>query len=173
MRIASGTDIVVLVDALDGPDAASDVVASAVPAGVPADATVLLADLRDARAVAAWVLAEQQRLERRVFVAVLVAGGPQGALAVDDLLAAGALVDELITLGLDDTSPEAAVAAAAFAGLRRAARHLTTASGSGRAALAAGVEHDEVVARAVLDSRTDVRRVRAAVPVDEPRAAVV
>ncbi|MDQ2689363.1 MAG: phosphosulfolactate phosphohydrolase, partial [Chloroflexota bacterium] len=52
--------------------------------------------------------------------------------AVEDQLGAGAVIDALAGLGLDHSSPEAAVACEAFRGLRRATRHLLTASGSGR-----------------------------------------
>ena len=40
------------------------------------------------------------------------------------------IVDALVGLGIDHTSPEAAVACAAFEGLRHAATHLIGASGS-------------------------------------------
>ena len=50
--------------------------------------------------------------------------------AIEDQLAAGAIVDALVGLGIDHTSPEAAVACAAFEGLRHAATHLIGASGS-------------------------------------------
>ncbi len=52
--------------------------------------------------------------------------------AVEDLLGAGAIIDEIAELGIDHQSPEAAAAAAAYAGLRRAIRHLTQASVSAR-----------------------------------------
>lgn len=48
--------------------------------------------------------------------------------AVEDLLAAGAVVDALTEVGIDHTSPEAAAACAAYTGLRRAVRHLVSAS---------------------------------------------
>ncbi len=47
---------------------------------------------------------------------------------VEDLLAAGAVVDALVATGIDHTSPEAAVACAAYTGLRRAVRHLVSAA---------------------------------------------
>ncbi|WP_235934554.1 2-phosphosulfolactate phosphatase [Agromyces humi] len=50
--------------------------------------------------------------------------------AIEDQLAAGAVVDALVGLGIDHTSPEAAVACAAFEGLQHAATHLIGASGS-------------------------------------------
>jgi hypothetical protein len=48
-------------------------------------------------------------------------------VATEDLLAAGAVIDQLATLGLDATSPEAAAAEAAYRGLARATSHLLTA----------------------------------------------
>jgi len=66
------------------------------------------------------------------------------------VLAAGAVVDALADLGIDDTSPEAAVACAAYTGLRRAVVHLTTASVSGREALAAGADPAAVRAAGVV-----------------------
>jgi len=51
--------------------------------------------------------------------------------SVEDLLAAGAVIDALGALGIDACSPEAAAASAAYTGLSRATRHLFTASSSG------------------------------------------
>jgi len=69
-------------------------------------------------------------------------------------------VDALIDLGIDDTSPEAAVACGAFTALRRAVRHLTGASGSGRSAIASGVDAAMVHAASGLDSSSSVRVAR-------------
>lgn len=165
-RIAGAADVLVWVDQVvtDAGGGAFD--ASASPA-VPAEAleaaplaAVVVAGLHDAAAVAAWILAEQERLGRRAYIAVVAAGRADGGFAADDVLAAGAVVDALTELGIDDTSPEAAVASFAFTGLRRAAAHLATASVSGRAAIAAGV--DPVVLRraAVRDHRARVRVIR-------------
>ena len=57
-------------------------------------------------------------------------GGDAIRFAIEDQLAAGAIVDALVGLGIDHTSPEAAVACAAFEGLRHATTHLIGASGS-------------------------------------------
>ena len=99
-------------------------------------AIVLLGCLRNAAAVARAVLAVQERRAARTSVAVIAAGerAPDGTLrfAVEDQLAAGAVIDALTSVGIDHCSPEAAAAATAFRGLRPALRHLFTASGSGR-----------------------------------------
>jgi 2-phosphosulfolactate phosphatase len=122
------------------------------------DSLVMLGCLRNARAVAAAVLAEQQRRGDRTSVAVIAAGeltgrGPDAMLrfAVEDQLGAGAIVDALGTLGIDHTSPEAAVAGEAFRGLRGALRHLLTASGSGQELRDRGAR-DEVLSAAELDA---------------------
>ncbi|MCD2441610.1 2-phosphosulfolactate phosphatase [Agromyces sp. SYSU K20354] len=153
-RISGGADVIVWVDVL------ADVPSPAVPE-LPAGPAVLEAGFVDAAAVAAWLLTEQERVGRRLYIAIVAAGDGGGAFAADDVLAAGAVVDALIDLGIDDTSPEAAVACGAFTSLRRAVRHLTGASGSGRAAVASGVDPAAVHAASGLDSSTSVRIVRA------------
>jgi len=89
-----------------------------------------------AASVAGAVLAHQEALGRRAMVALVAVGEthPDGSLrfAVEDLLAAGAVVEALAALGVDFCSPEAAAAAAAFTGLRRATAHLLTASTTGQ-----------------------------------------
>ena len=59
---------------------------------------------------------------------------PDGStrFAVEDHLVAGAVIASLGTLGIDATSPEAAVADAAYRGLEGAVGHLVTASVGGR-----------------------------------------
>ncbi|WP_150307826.1 2-phosphosulfolactate phosphatase [Planctomonas psychrotolerans] len=119
--------------------------------------TVVAGSLRNRTAVAEWVLREQEKLGGRATVAVIAAGESRdsGALrpAVEDLLAAGAILDALIDVGIDHCSPEAAAAAAAFSGLRRGIGHLITASASAEEARAAGAA-DEELARQVDASRT-------------------
>ncbi|MCM3655643.1 2-phosphosulfolactate phosphatase [Agromyces mediolanus] len=103
---------------------------------------VLAASLRNRTAVARRILALQEAHGRRLSVAILAAGerGGDGVrFAVEDQLAGGAVVDALVALGIDHTSPEAAVACAAFEGLRRAVGHLQSASGSGAELLQRGV----------------------------------
>ncbi|WP_395245777.1 2-phosphosulfolactate phosphatase [Agromyces sp. MMS24-K17] len=156
-RISAGAQVVVWVDPLGTAEPPLDAIAPADPGAEPA---VLLAGFVDAAATARWILDEQERLGRRAYLAVVAAGAGEGFAALD-VLAAGAVVDALTTLGIDDTSPEAAVASAAFAGLRRAVRHLSTASAAGRAASAAGRSHEELVQAATLDASDAVRVVRA------------
>jgi 2-phosphosulfolactate phosphatase len=98
-------------------------------------ATVIAGSLRNATAVARWILAHQDETGNRLAIAIIAAGdrGDHGTrVAVEDLLGAGAVIDALAAIGLDACSPEAAVASAAFASLRRATKHLVTASASGR-----------------------------------------
>lgn len=160
-RIGEGVHVVVWVDqttdAASRPGAAGTPVPQPVLDAAPAGAAVLAANLRDAAAAAAWILVEQERLGRRAYLAVVAAGRADGGFAADDVLAAGAVIDALIELGIDDTSPEAAVASAAFAGLRRAVAHLATASAGGRGAIAAGVDAADLRREAARDDRAPVR----------------
>ncbi|GAA1982133.1 2-phosphosulfolactate phosphatase [Microbacterium pumilum] len=168
------SDVVVVVDVLrfstTVTDAASRGEAVALDAGAHAvsingapvavaaaasDALVLLGCLRNAGAVAAAILAEQERRARRTSIAVVAAGerSADGAVraAVEDQLGAGAVIDALGALGIDHTSPEAAMAGEGFHGLRRAVRHLLTASGSGRELIERGLR-DEVLNAAEIDA---------------------
>lgn len=161
-RIVPGADVVVLVDALSyttaaviaaegGADAAADASRGAgeahsetLAASLAASgAVVLAASLRNRTAVAERILAIQEQRGERTIVAIIAAGEPVDAdsgtrFTIEDQLTAGAVVDALVSLGIDHTSPEAAVASAAFEGLRHAAVHLIGASGSGAALTAAG-----------------------------------
>ncbi|WP_353987263.1 hypothetical protein [Ruicaihuangia caeni] len=133
-RIADGADVTVWVDQVRT-DAA----------GSPSAFTpfVVEGSLQNAVAVAQWVLARQEERGDRFTVAVVAAGHAVSAVvpardpdaggetdaaeprfAVEDLFAAGAVVDALTAVGLDHCSPEAAAAAAAYAGLRGAMKHL-------------------------------------------------
>jgi hypothetical protein len=157
-RIAGGIDLVVWVDALADASAATHAFPSSV---VPDAAAIVAAGFTDAPAVAAWILAEQERLGRRVYIAVVAASDGDG-FAVPDVLAAGAVIDGLMTLGIDDTSPESAVAGAAYAGLKRAVRHLTAASAQGRRALADGVPAERLHELAAVGTSEEVRVLRPA-----------
>jgi 2-phosphosulfolactate phosphatase len=163
-RIMSGVHVVVLVDALSfttaaviaaegGADAAAGAARSAGDADAHSEAlasmladtgaVVLAGSLRNRTAVAERILALQEQRGERTIVAVIAAGEPVNAeggtrFTIEDQLTAGAVVDALVSLGIDHTSPEAAVASAAFEGLRHAAVHLIGASGSGAALTAAG-----------------------------------
>ena len=130
--------------------------AAVAAAAADAGALVLLGALTNASAVAAAALAEQQRRGARTSIAVIAAGelGSVDArlrFAVEDQLGAGAVVDALGALGIDHTSPDAAVAAESFRALRRAAKHLLTASGSGLELIERG-RRDEVLAAAAVDA---------------------
>lgn len=125
--IGADADLIVWVDALGTSEA---------PVGA------MPASLRNRSAVARRVLEAQGDKGERFMLAIVAAGERRengGArFAVEDLLAAGALIDALADLGIDYCSPEAASAAAAFTGLRNATGHLVGASTSGRALAEAG-----------------------------------
>ena len=95
-----------------------------------------VATMAGAEEFARWCLARQEELGGRFRIAVVAAGATQddGSLrfAVEDLLGSGAVIDALAELGIDHQSPEAAAAAAAYTGLRRATTHLVNASVSAR-----------------------------------------
>ena len=101
---------------------------------VPSDARRVA--LAEAEEFAQWCLTRQEELGGRFRIAVVAAGATQadGSLrfAVEDLLGSGAVIDALAELGIDHQSPEAAAAAAAYTGLRRATTHLINASVSAR-----------------------------------------
>jgi len=141
-------------DAADAADC-DCIVASATAAG----SVVLLGCLRNATATAHAVMAEQKRRGDRTSIAIVAAGErtADGAVqfAVEDFLGAGAVIDALTTLGIDHTSPEAAVAAEAFHGLSRATRHLLTSSGAGQALLDADAR-ETVLDAAAVDAETVV-----------------
>lgn len=157
-RVAAGESV-----ALDADAHAVSLNGAAVTAHAAATGTlVLLGALRNARAVADAILAEQQRRGDRTSVALIAAGELAGResgaplrFCVEDLLGAGAVVDALGALGIDHTSPEAAAAGEAFRGLRGAVRHLLTASGSGQELIDRG-QRDEVIAAATVDAVTCV-----------------
>ena len=157
-RVAAGEDVPLDVDAhaisLNGAAVAEHAAAKG--------SMVLLGCLRNAAAVANAVLAEQRRRAARTSIAVIAAGelasreaGAPLRFAVEDLLGAGALIEAIGERGLDHTSPEAAAACEAFRGLRGAARHLLTASGSGQELLDRNAR-DEVLNAAQTDAVTSV-----------------
>jgi 2-phosphosulfolactate phosphatase len=150
-----------------GASAASTGSVHSVPAGAgvlaaeaeASGAVVLLGCVRNATAVARAIAAEQARRQARTSVAIIAvgetasAGSPRPSVrsTVEDDLGAGAVIDALGALGIDHTSPEAAVVGEGFRGLRRALVHLLTASGSGQELIAAG-RADEVRVAAELDA---------------------
>jgi phosphosulfolactate phosphohydrolase-like enzyme len=122
--ISEGAHVIVWVDQLGE----ATLVASSID--------LMRATLEEAEEVAAVALRRQTELGGRFVVAVVAAGAVRddGSLrfAVEDLLAAGAVIDALAAVGIDHQSPEAAAAAAAYLGLKNATRHLISASASSR-----------------------------------------
>lgn len=124
-------------------------------------ATVLAGALTNAESVANAILHLQQQRGSRTSVAIIACGeriGRESAevrFAVEDQLAAGAIIAALSDIGIDHTSPEAAVMGESFRALRRALVHLLLASGSGRQLTERG-QRDEVLAAAELNSITAV-----------------
>lgn len=135
----------ILVQSLNG----SMISAALAGYGVP----VIAACLRNRTAVARRIIAMQGERGERLRVAVIAAGEARedGSVrfAVEDLFTAGAVIDALATLGIDDCSPEAAAACAVFTGLKRATGHLLTASASGRELIAADSQRDVELAAEV------------------------
>lgn len=132
--VATDADVLVWVDAIATPGRAVDPAADLT--ALPPGGAVIETSMTTAAAAARWVLELQEELRQRLAIAVVAAGevrtGPAGAgqtarFAVEDLLAAGAVVEHLADLGLDACSPEAAAAAAAYVGLRGGVGHLLTA----------------------------------------------
>lgn len=128
-----GADAVIWVDQLAAGDASGSRGAIQLP---QPDGALVLATVQNARAVADWVLERQHERGGRFRVTVIAAGGSRAdgssRFAVEDLLAAGAVIDALNELGLDHCSPEAAAAGAAYAGLKNATKHLVKNSVTGR-----------------------------------------
>lgn len=130
---AGDVDVFVWVDAVAGE---TDFAVDALPAG----GAVIDGSIESASAVATWIIELQRQLARRAVVAIIAAGdtrdGGATRFTIEDLLAAGAIIDQLNARGLDATSPEAAVAEAAFIQLKPAVGHLVSASVSGRSSQA-------------------------------------
>ncbi|MGJ0390792.1 2-phosphosulfolactate phosphatase [Microbacterium sp. CGR1] len=162
-------DVVVVVDVLRFSSTVADAVASgssvslddargwsrngaAVAAGA-GDSVVLVGSLRNASSVARAVATLQERRQARTSVAVIAAGEADAAgavrFAVEDHLGAGAVIAALTDLGIDHTAPDAAVAAEGFRALKRALRHMISASGSARE-IAEGVAATERITSAGL-----------------------
>ncbi len=145
-RVAAGDEVPV--------SSLGPALAETVSAAAASGSLVLLATLRNAAAVARAALAEQRRRAERTSISVVALGAADAdglRFAVEDHFGAGAVIDALTALGIDHTSPEAAGAAEGFHGLRRAMRHLLTASGSGQELIDAG-GRDAVLAAAEVDA---------------------
>jgi hypothetical protein len=132
--IVDGAHLVVWVDQLAAASGGSEPMP--VLGGTPGGVELMPATLEEAADVAAFAVRRQAELGGRCVIAVVAAGAVRadGSLrfAVEDLLAAGAIVEELAALGIDHQSPEAAAAASAYSGLKNATRHLISASASSR-----------------------------------------
>jgi 2-phosphosulfolactate phosphatase len=135
--IGDGADVIVWVDQL------GDVGTERLP-----EHGVVLGTIQNRLALADWALERQGDLGDRFTIAVVAAGEirADGSLrfAVEDLLAAGAVIDALADVGIDYCSPEAAAASAAFTGLRNATSHLISSSASGQALGRPAVQLDPV-----------------------------
>ncbi len=105
--------------------------------------------LRNRKAVASWV-AERVATGTDLRLAIIAAGERwhDGSLrpAVEDLWGAGAVVSALDDLGLNDFSPEARTAAAAFRAVEPDLRDALFACSSGQELVAAGFADDVAVA---------------------------
>ncbi|MDV9169909.1 2-phosphosulfolactate phosphatase [Streptomyces sp. W16] len=121
---------------------------SAIAATAAVGSTVVAAALRNATAVARWLAAHGLGTNDQP-VGVIAAGEhwPDGSLrpALEDLLGAGGVVAALLKCGGEAPSPEAAMAAAAFAGTPDPGAAVAPSS-SGRELGAAGFADDVAVA---------------------------
>lgn len=120
-EIAGDADVLVWVDVFT--DSSSWMPPEAFPSG----SIVLDGNLENAHAVALWIRNHQLSMSRRLVIAVVAASLPANddqSFCAEDFLGAGAVIDELSLLGLDTTSPEAAVAQSAYRGLAHATHHL-------------------------------------------------
>ena len=127
--ISEGAHVVVWVDQLEPTEKAGETL-------MVSSVDLLRATLEEAQEIAELSLRRQGELGGRFVIAVVAAGAARadGSLrfAVEDLLAAGAIIDALAAAGIDHQSPEAAAAASAYLGLKNATRHLISASASSR-----------------------------------------
>lgn len=117
--VGADADVLVWVDALEPLAPPLD--------ALPAGCAVVATGFAGVGETAAWILALQEARRARTSVAIVAAGAARdGGLrfAAEDMLAAGALMDELETRGIDAMSPEAAVADAAYRSLRVGVRSM-------------------------------------------------
>ncbi|WP_083527835.1 2-phosphosulfolactate phosphatase [Curtobacterium ammoniigenes] len=136
-RVATDAHLLVWVDVLPDPSGAVAPEPDPSSIGSAEPTEVLAVGLTDGTVVVDRVMRLQAERGDRCVVAV-VAAGHHGGYAVEDQLAAGAVIDALVRAGIDHTAPEAAAAAAVWSGLRGAAKHLVSASESAAALDAAG-----------------------------------
>jgi 2-phosphosulfolactate phosphatase len=119
LAVGGDADVLIWVDALDPEPPPL--------AALPQGGAVVATGLAGVEETAAWVLALQEARRTRTSVAVVAAGGTRAdglRFAAEDMLVAGALMDELETRGIDAMSPEAAVADAAYRTLRGGMRSM-------------------------------------------------
>jgi 2-phosphosulfolactate phosphatase len=131
--VGADADVLVWVDAID----------PAVPPleRLPPTGAVVTTGLAGVAETAAWVLALQEARQAVTSVAVVAAGAARAGgmrFAAEDLLVAGALMDELDARGIGERSPEASVADAAYRALRRGLRGVLD-TVVGRGVLAGGL----------------------------------
>jgi hypothetical protein len=132
--IAPGVHLVVWVDQLAAVDGSPEPMP--VLGGTPGGVELMPATLEEAADVAGFAVRRQTEFGGRCVVAVVAAGAVRAdgsvRFAVEDLLAAGAIIEAIGLAGIDHQSPEAAAAASAYSGLKNATRHLISASASSR-----------------------------------------
>lgn len=151
LTLLAEADVVIVVDALgDGSPIATKA------AALPSSPTVFLASLRNASATANAAYTEQLATQKRTSINLILVGD-DGAFAVEDYLAAGAVADALAKAGIDHSAPDVAVANEGFIALRRALKHLISASASGLALTASGQGH-LVKAAAELNADEEAQR---------------
>lgn len=165
-RTVPGAHVVVVTDVLDGHGTVGrDDLLARVAARADAGALVLSATATSAADAARRVLERQAERGDRAVVAVIAAGSVDDEgfrPTVEDQLAAGAVVDALAAVGLDFSSPEAALVCAAAVGLRRASSHLLTASTSATELQRTGRQEAVAAARTATDVAHVVREQRVA-----------
>jgi 2-phosphosulfolactate phosphatase len=156
--LAGHSDVLVLADALPSVPLGSAEGRTEPPTSL-ASHRVIHATFRNRKAVADWVVKQQEEKGDRFSVAVIGVGEVRadGSLrpAVEDLLAAGAVIDALSDAGIDHCSPEAGAASAAFVGMKRTLKHVLSGSESGQA-LHGASQTRLVHEAAVLDDSAEV-----------------
>jgi hypothetical protein len=113
IAVAGDADVLVWVDAVDPEPPPLE--------ALPGGCAVVTTGLDGAAECAAWILALEEALGTSAVVAVIAAGTARAQglrFSAEDLLAAGAVLDELAARGIAAMSPEAAVADAAYRSLR-------------------------------------------------------
>lgn len=146
--------VVVIVDAISD---ATDEKLAIEAAALPHQPTVFLGSLRNATATARAVFDEQIARGDRTSINLVLVGDSAGGFAVEDYLAAGAIGDALTTLGIDHSAPDVAVAAEGFRPLKRALKHLLSASAAGQALAQAG-RRDAAKFAAEFDAEADATK---------------